>query len=615
MEATLASHQVQQILDKLEAVRQEKDGWVARCPSHADDSPSLRVSEGQDGKVLMFCRAGCTFKDIVTALGFTTRETSTQESKPKPQTSWGKAVAHYDYTDEAGVTLFQVVRDEHKNFRQRKPTHQEPPLDQWTYNVNGVRNVLYRLPEVMSASKLGVRTFLVEGEKDANTLVQMGLVATTCRGGAGKWSEDLTAQIEGKKTVVTILPDNDPAGDAHAKQVTKALKGRVHRVRTLRLPGLPPKGDVTDWVRQGGTKEQLLLLAEAGPETRGWSKAVDMVDEPTPDTVWAVQGMFSIPSLAMVSGDADAFKSWSMTDLCLTAATDRRWLGHFWVNAKKAMLVTADEDRAETRRKISWVMRGMELEEQDRENAKDRLLVWCDDLNFDDEESFERLLMDVEDFTPDIIVVDHLRVCFTGEENSSEFARNIKIRGRQIHRANPCALIWIHHFRKMSKEKEMNVARQRVRGTGGLVQAFDHHVAFEREAETDVAVVKVDRNKKGRYLSPFSIQARFLEPMSMAIIAYAGDAKLAAGTSHAPGKVLELLRSEKRFWTKKDLETTLQDELSKSTIRRALDDLLYRRLVYLEPSKGRNPSTVVALETNDWTWERASQGEQMDEDL
>ena len=76
-----------------------------------------------------------------------------------------KIVASYDYTDEFGTLLFQVVRLAPKTFRQRRPDGKGG----WIWNLEGVTRVLYRLPDLMEALALERRVFVVEGEKDVET--------------------------------------------------------------------------------------------------------------------------------------------------------------------------------------------------------------------------------------------------------------------------------------------------------------------------------------------------------------------------------------------------------------------------------------------------------------
>lgn len=59
------------VLDRLSNCRKTPIGYSARCPAHDDKSPSLSIAEGNDGRVLLHCWAGCNFRDIMTAIGLT----------------------------------------------------------------------------------------------------------------------------------------------------------------------------------------------------------------------------------------------------------------------------------------------------------------------------------------------------------------------------------------------------------------------------------------------------------------------------------------------------------------------------------------------------------------
>src|SRR5262249_14447515 len=112
-------------------------------------------------------------------------------------------------------------------------------------------DIRYFLPELNDAPPQQL-IFIAEGEKDTETLIDLGLVATTNPGGAGKWNADLNQWFAGKRRVV-ILEDNDAAGRAHVRKVAQHLHEIVDEVRILRLPNLPEHGDVTDWLENGGT--------------------------------------------------------------------------------------------------------------------------------------------------------------------------------------------------------------------------------------------------------------------------------------------------------------------------------------------------------------------------
>jgi hypothetical protein len=122
--------------------------------------------------------------------------------------------------------------------------------------------VLYRLPEILNARIGQLMVFVVEGEKDADALHRLGLLATTNAMGANSaWLPDYTATLHGRHVV--IFPDNDKPGRDHADKVARALEGVAASVIVVELPGLPEKGDVSDWLAiEGNDKVKLLELVE-----------------------------------------------------------------------------------------------------------------------------------------------------------------------------------------------------------------------------------------------------------------------------------------------------------------------------------------------------------------
>jgi hypothetical protein len=215
--------------------------YLALCPAHNDGRPSLDIIE-KGGKALFTCRAGCPKDKVTAALQAIGAWPSRERFKPSQA-----VVAKYDYCDEVGKLLFQVCRLSPKDFRQRRPDG----AGGWIWNTEGVRKVPYRLPELLAA-KAGAnahppRVYIVEGEKDADRLIDKWiLAATTNPGGAGKWRGDYNDHFAGFDVV--IIPDNDEPGRKHAQDVGTNLYGVAASVSILDLPGLPPKGDVSDWL-------------------------------------------------------------------------------------------------------------------------------------------------------------------------------------------------------------------------------------------------------------------------------------------------------------------------------------------------------------------------------
>jgi hypothetical protein len=172
----------------------------------------------------------------------------------------------YPYRDAAGALLYEIVRKPGKEFRARRPDGNGG----YHPNLDGVKRVPFRLERLASIDSGYERPILwVEGEKDVLTAEALGFVATTTAGGANNFKPEV---LESAKPYlagrgVVILPDNDEAGRKYAEAVEAALSAITSNVRVLNLPGLPEKGDLTDWVEAGGTTKrlvELLVQSDAG---------------------------------------------------------------------------------------------------------------------------------------------------------------------------------------------------------------------------------------------------------------------------------------------------------------------------------------------------------------
>lgn len=229
-----------EFLSYFQQVKQRKPTeWMALCPAHKDIKPSLSIGIGEDDRVILHCHANCATQEILANAGLQMTDLFLG-NRPKEDHSKKKIVATYDYTDEEGELLYQAVRFEPKEFRQRKPDS----TGGWIWNLGGTRKVLYRLPQLVNSPYKTV--YLLEGEKDADNFCELGLIATTNAMGAGKWLPEYSAALAGRDVV--IIRDNDKAGKEHGEKVAGELLWIAKRVRILDLPDLSEHGDGTEWL-------------------------------------------------------------------------------------------------------------------------------------------------------------------------------------------------------------------------------------------------------------------------------------------------------------------------------------------------------------------------------
>ncbi|MBA3313340.1 MAG: DUF3987 domain-containing protein [Planctomycetaceae bacterium] len=259
---------VGELLGKLSGVLPAGDDqWVALCPAHEDSRPSLSIGRGDDGRALVTCHAGCNPASVAYAVGLTVGDLFQDRRKPG---DGPKIVATYDYRDEHGELLYQVVRREPKDFRQRKPK----PGGGWEHSIKGVRRVLYRLPELLASDSKTDDVILCEGEKDVDRARQAGFVATCNSGGAGKWPSDCNEHLRGR-SVVIIIPDSDKPGRDHAAAVAKSLEGIARSILIVELKDIVGDGyrpiakDLSAWFDDGHTADHLRgLIRAAGPTAK-----------------------------------------------------------------------------------------------------------------------------------------------------------------------------------------------------------------------------------------------------------------------------------------------------------------------------------------------------------
>jgi RecA-family ATPase len=289
-----------------------------------------------------------------------------------------RIVAKYDYTDAAGVLLYQVLRLEPKGFRQRRSDGNGG----WIWELDE-RRVIYRWPELLKYRDGTV--FICEGEKDADRVTTLGH-CTTCVA-AGKWTEECVTALAGRDVI--ILEDNDDAGRAKALAAARALHGTAKTIRIVSLPDLPEKGDVSDWLDADPRRAEKLVDVcfdvqvwtpddnaanaaaeaignDAEVETSAKSKPTSELPLPfiniagwdgatAPEREWVVQDRVPQKNVTLLSGEGGVGKS--IVSLHLAVATV---LGRDWLSAVPtpgpALVVCCEDDDDELHRRLDRIV-------------------------------------------------------------------------------------------------------------------------------------------------------------------------------------------------------------------------------------------------------------------
>ncbi|HKW63598.1 MAG TPA: AAA family ATPase [Candidatus Acidoferrum sp.] len=329
------------VLWRFQGLRRNGSGWMARCPAHADKNPSLSINEGE-GKILLKCFAGCTTEAVCAAAGIELSELfSDNGARPR-------IIAEYNYPDENGNQLFQVVRLEPKTFRQRRPDGNGG----WKWNLDGVRRVIYRLPEALMAKSV----LVCEGEKDCEAARALGIVATCNPGGARKWREEHSEYLRGKQ--ITIIADADEPGRKHAQQVAASLAGKAESVKVLEFAHAK---DLTEWVERGGTRDALIEQirntvewkpAEEAPVKQAGARSGAVLrcfrDIAPKALRWLWPGRIPLGKLTLLIGDPGLGKSLLTADIASRVTRGTSFPDGATCESGSVILLSAEDDPADT---------------------------------------------------------------------------------------------------------------------------------------------------------------------------------------------------------------------------------------------------------------------------
>lgn len=374
---------------------------MGRCPAHADGTASLSIKES-DGKILITCHAGCSTESVLSSLGL---KLSDLFSSPRADAPSKKIVAEYNYFDEHGQFLFQTVRYDPKDFRQRT----KDASGNWIWNLKGIRLVPYKLPEALLAVEEGKPLFIAEGEKDCDCIWKNGFAATCNPLGAGtlkhpKWRDDFTDYFRGVSRVC-ILADNDEkpnrqgewVGKEHAITIAESFLRVCPDVRVGILPnnnGHRTK-DAYDWFTHGGSPDALRQFSDSLP--------IFNPENPFPtasvmENVWTPSSLMAFdhtndPNAVIGLHDGKTtrflckgYGSWIIASSGLGKSSlaiqqailwclGRPFFGTFPVRPLRILFVQSENDEGDMAEPVQGVLDSIELTPEDVKSIDDRLKI------------------------------------------------------------------------------------------------------------------------------------------------------------------------------------------------------------------------------------------------
>lgn len=440
---------LQEFISLLKKVRKNGAGYTALCPAHDDQQRSLSVEES-GSRILVKCFAGCDAQTIVSALGIRLKDlfADPKQSKAASNFQSKKIVAVYDYADESGEILYQNVRYEPKDFRQRKPNG----AGGYHYSLNGTRRVPYRLPELAEAVRRGADVWLCEGEKDADVLKGSDLVATNHK----NWQAEFNYLLKGRKAV--IFQDHDRAGEEFAKKAAKMIFRDAKAVKIVDCfsnEPLPDKHgkDVSDYLQTHGFDE----LLEVVRNTPDWKpldneetslqcdeanlKVVCLSDVEAEEIEWLWKPFIPVGEFTIIEGIEGLGKSWIGCALACAVADGKRlpFSDDQPIEASNVLMLSAEDSLSHTVKPRLLSMQA----------NLDRIFALDEVFSLDNPKDLIRFEAVIAEYEPKLVIIDPL-FSYTGGKNLNQESDSRPIARKLIAIAQrfDCAIGGVRHLGK-----------------------------------------------------------------------------------------------------------------------------------------------------------------------
>ena len=457
--------EINDFISRLDNVKKSGKQYSARCPAHDDTHNSLAVTEGRDGKILVHCHAGCSVQEITSAMGLTTKELFPNNGFNSTVVQWNNAPdrkeAEYYYFDDDGQPILKknkMRKDDGTKYFYWEYLEK----GKWKKGRNKITPPLYN-QKVIKDSK---QVFIVEGEKDADTLRELGYEAVSLAdGSSSKWTPEYTELFREKE--VYIIPDNDETGRNYASMIAGNIYGTADFVKIIMLKDIwadiPEKADVSDYRQRVDSESFIISLAKLFSKTEEWNpaaesehkfvaKTADSFEDEEIKFAWDPYIPIGDYTVLMAEGGM------GKTMLCCRIAADisngTALFGDRSMEAKKPenVLFISAEDRG------SLIKKRLEVTGS---NLKKIYILDCNasvDLNFG--EGFETFRETVKRYKPKLVIIDpwHAFVGANVDINKINAVRPIFQKLATLAKECECGMLLVSHVNKKPQADNANNA-------------------------------------------------------------------------------------------------------------------------------------------------------------
>jgi hypothetical protein len=522
---------VEKVLERLDGIEQRNGGIMALCPSHRDRTPSLSVSEGDGGQVLVHCFAGCETGDVLGALGLSIpdlfergeRNNGRRDGSRNPSAIWQVK----DTAGEVQAVHFRFDRNGDKQVLWRLPGAQR-----WGLEGRKLSTLpLYR-SEHIAMWPSDAPVVVVEGEKATDTLAGIyAPVLGTVTGASHIPSREVLEVLRGRSVI--LWPDADDEGRMHMRRIAEALQGIARDVRIFEWSEAPEKGDAADHpaVRsrsRQGVRELLKGWAEAPIwepcEVSSPSLAYrDDDSDDTEDSALVIKRFRDLPKVTgprpyvvaelfparfptTVYGDGGSAKSvLALSMLQALARGAENWLGHKIQDQRPGLYVDYELDQEEQSRRALQLARG-----EGYEDSPNDLYYLCA-AGRSTREVLRAALSACENYGLGVVALDSVGIALEGDAESGRDVSGF-FRDLDRFRAKGVSVLLVDHQSKLaSGESYQGKTAYGSVYKGNLSRSRIQVEAKDRGEGTLSVVLRQNKANLGALASPFRVKLTFSE--------------------------------------------------------------------------------------------------------
>lgn len=420
----------------------------------------IKKSVDKSGKALwmIFChKSGCDWKDMISAAGLEPKDIYMNDETPaKSKTAVSRR--EHIYPSESSAPIGKKVIEKYSDGSKSCQWYR-PLSGRWEHGLNGQKMPLYHLDKLLKSKDPIV--YIVEGEKDVETLESWGLVATSCPNGAPSWRDSDAVFFKGK--YVVVISDNDDPGKIMGEKTADSVRPYADGVTVVATSLIwteaPEHADISDVAAKFGNEKALSMLNDAQSKVDEWlgsdckmrkAKAASQFGEDNTKFLW--YPYLPIGDYSVMMADGGTGKTILCCGISAAVSAGKNLPGETFGREKENVLIISAEDRGEMLKK--------RLSASGADLDRVYILDCMDSEGMDFSDGYSEFMNTVQSYHPSLVIIDPWHAFLGGDVdiNRVNAIRPVFQKLANMAKKCECAMILVSHVNKRSQGENANNA-------------------------------------------------------------------------------------------------------------------------------------------------------------